>query len=87
MRRATTPLFALLAVVALVASACGGSSAPALSDPKEILAPLVEGLIALRAELRAERAWQLADRLRDRLIAAGIDLHDTLQGTTWTLRD
>jgi cyanophycinase-like exopeptidase len=65
----------------------GEAASVGLRDPRELLAPLVESLIALRAELRAERAWTLADRLRDRLIAAGIDLHDTPQGTTWTLRD
>ena len=58
-----------------------------LRDPKEVMAPLVERLIVLRAELRAERAWQLADRVRDRLVAVGIELHDTPGGTTWTLRD
>jgi len=65
----------------------GEAAAGGLRDPKELLAPLVERLIVLRAELRAERAWQLADRLRDRLIAAGIELHDTSEGTSWTLRE
>jgi len=64
----------------------GETAAVGLRDPKELLGPLVEGFIALRAELRTERAWQLADRVRDRLIAAGIELHDTPAGTTWTLR-
>jgi cysteinyl-tRNA synthetase len=65
----------------------GETASIGLRDPKELLAPLVERLIVLRAELRAERAWQLADRLRDRLVAAGIELHDTPQGTTWTLSE
>ena len=65
----------------------GETAAVGLRDPKELLSPLVERLITLRAELRAERAWQLADRLRDRLVAAGIELHDTPQGTTWSLRE
>jgi cysteinyl-tRNA synthetase len=64
----------------------GEAATVGLRDPRERLAPLVDGLLALRAELRAERAWQLADRLRDRLIAAGIELHDTPGGTTWSLR-
>jgi cyanophycinase-like exopeptidase len=65
----------------------GESASAGLRDPKEPLAPLVERLIVLRAELRTEKAFQLADRLRDRLVAAGIELHDTPQGTTWSLRD
>lgn len=65
----------------------GEAASAGVRDPKETLAPLVEPLIGLRAELRAEKAWQIADRLRDRLIAAGIELHDTPQGTTWTVRE
>jgi cyanophycinase-like exopeptidase len=65
----------------------GEAASVGLRDPKELLAPLVEGLIGLRAELRNEKAWQVADRLRDRLVAGGIELHDTPGGTTWTPRD
>ena len=64
----------------------GEAASQGLRDPKELLAPLVEGLIKLRAELRTERAYALADRLRDHLIAAGIELRDTADGTVWTLR-
>ncbi len=64
----------------------GEAASEGLRDPRELLAPVVERLIALRADLRADRAWQIADKLRDHLVAAGIDLHDTPQGTTWTLR-
>jgi len=64
----------------------GEAASAGLRDPREPLAPLVERLLALRAELRSEKAWQLADRLRDRLIAAGIEIHDTPEGSTWTLR-
>ncbi len=47
------------------------------------LGPLVELLVDLRNRLRAERQWQLADELRDRLAALGIVLEDTPAGTTW----
>jgi cysteinyl-tRNA synthetase len=64
----------------------GEAASEGVRDPRQWLAPLVEPLIALRAELRAERAFRVADRLRDRLVTAGIELHDTPQGTTWSLR-
>jgi cyanophycinase-like exopeptidase len=64
----------------------GETAAVGLRDPRDVVAPLVERLLALRAELRGERAWTLADRLRDRLVAGGIELHDTPEGTTWDLR-
>jgi cysteinyl-tRNA synthetase len=57
-----------------------------LRDPRERLAPVVEGLIALRRDLRAAKQWQIADDLRDRLAAAGIELRDTPSGTVWELR-
>lgn len=64
----------------------GEAASEGLRDPRDVLAPLVEGLIAFRAALRAGRAWEAADQLRDRLVAAGIELRDTPAGTTWTLR-
>ena len=65
----------------------GEAAAVGLRDPREPLAPLVESLIALRAELRAAKAWELADRVRDRLIAARIEIRDTPTGTVWELRE
>jgi len=65
----------------------GEAAAGGLRDPRELLAPLVESLITLRGELRAAKAWELADRVRDRLIAARIELRDTPAGTVWELRD
>jgi hypothetical protein len=64
----------------------GEAAAEGLRDPRELLSPLVESLIALRGELRAAKAFELADRVRDRLIAARIELRDTPGGTVWELR-
>jgi cysteinyl-tRNA synthetase len=61
----------------------GETASAGRRDPKDLLAPLVDRLVAQRAE----RTCQLADRLHDRLVAAGIELHDTPDGTTWTLRE
>ena len=65
----------------------GEAAASGLRDPRELLAPLVENLITLRGELRKARAFELADRVRDRLIAARIELRDTPGGTVWELRE
>jgi hypothetical protein len=64
----------------------GETAAVGLRDPRQTLGPLVDGLIALRVELRAKRAWELADRLRTCIAEAGIELRDTPEGTVWTLR-
>jgi hypothetical protein len=48
--------------------------------------PLVEGILAARVAARAKSQYELADELRDVLIGAGIDVQDTPQGTTWSLK-
>jgi hypothetical protein len=64
----------------------GQAAADGLRDPREVLGPLIEGLIALRKDLRAAKQWEVADQLRERLAAAGIELRDTPAGTVWELR-
>jgi cysteinyl-tRNA synthetase len=46
----------------------------------------VELLISIRNELRKEKQWQLADRIRSSLKELGIALEDTPQGTIWKYR-
>ncbi|MBI4213767.1 MAG: cysteine--tRNA ligase [Chloroflexi bacterium] len=48
---------------------------------------LIEFLIELRAELRQEKQWVLADKVRDGLKALGIVLKDGPQGTIWERED
>lgn len=45
--------------------------------------PLIQLLIEIRSELRQQRQWSLADRIRDRLSELGVVLEDTPSGTTW----
>ncbi len=45
--------------------------------------PFIEQLIQVRSELRKQRQWALADRIRDRLSELGVVLEDTPQGTLW----
>jgi hypothetical protein len=56
-------------------------------DPREPIAPFVDALVELRDHARAERAWDRADMLRDRLVAAGVEVRDTPEGTVWRLSD
>ena len=46
-------------------------------------APFIELLIELRGELRKIKQWALADVVRNRLLAQGVVLEDTREGTTW----
>jgi len=58
---------------------------PAEEESREIIrvAPLIELLIDVRNELRRKKEWQLADKIRDEMLNAGILLEDKKEGTTW----
>jgi cysteinyl-tRNA synthetase len=45
--------------------------------------PFVELLISVRADLRTQKQWELADSIRCRLGELGVALEDGPQGTTW----
>jgi hypothetical protein len=52
-------------------------------DPHELLAPVVELLIAERQRARAAKDFEASDRIRHGLAAAGIELRDTPDGPEW----
>lgn len=58
----------------------------ALHDPNQPIAPLVQSLLELREQARSERHFQRADQIRGQLLAAGVEVQDTPQGTRWNLR-
>jgi hypothetical protein len=63
----------------------GEAARAGAADPRDALAPLVEALLATRDRARAERRWDDADEVRTKLLAAGIEVHDTPGGTSWEI--
>jgi cyanophycinase-like exopeptidase len=55
------------------------------ADPAARVAPFVEAVLAAREGARAAKDYALADELRDRLVAAGIEVRDSPDGTSWSL--
>ena len=47
--------------------------------------PLVEGVLALRDAAKREANYALADKLRDVLTSAGVEVHDLVDTTTWEI--
>lgn len=60
----------------------GTDSAPAAAA----LGALISDQLELRTRARAEKNWAVADEVRDRLLAAGIEVTDTPDGPEWSLR-
>ena len=56
-------------------------------DPRQTLEPFVNTLLELRARARAARDWETADLVRDRLAAAGVEVRDGADGSSWVLAD
>ena len=64
----------------------GEAAETGLRDPRAVVAPFVEALLAARRQAREERRWADADALRDRLVEAGVEVKDSPEGTSWDLR-
>jgi cyanophycinase-like exopeptidase len=63
----------------------GERAAVGARDPREVVGPYVEALLELRKSARAARDFATSDLIRDRLVAAGIEVHDTPDGVRWYL--
>jgi cysteinyl-tRNA synthetase len=55
-------------------------------DVTESVRPLVDLVLELRAQARAEKRWAESDTIRDGLAAAGIEVRDTPEGVEWEVR-
>ncbi|HZV51023.1 MAG TPA: hypothetical protein VFD49_14805 [Candidatus Dormibacteraeota bacterium] len=65
----------------------GAAAVEGMSDPHQRLAPVVEPVLALRARLREQGEYRLADALRDALGEGGVEVRDRRDGTTWLVRE
>ncbi|HEX2849907.1 MAG TPA: hypothetical protein VHN98_05120 [Acidimicrobiales bacterium] len=54
-------------------------------DPRDVVGPYVESLLAMRSAARADRRFADADAVRDRLVELGVEVRDTPEGTSWNL--
>ncbi|MDQ6946583.1 MAG: hypothetical protein M3256_09990 [Actinomycetota bacterium] len=52
-------------------------------DPRVVIGPYVECLLALRDSARRGRRFAEADGIRDRLVSLRVKLRDTAGGTEW----
>jgi cysteinyl-tRNA synthetase len=60
-----------------------GSQASESETSGEDFGQVMEVLLDVRSELRKEKIFQIADKIRDGLSSIGISIKDTAQGATW----
>jgi len=53
------------------------------TDPRDLVGPVVDRILDLRVRMRGAGEYALADKLRDALVDAGVEIHDTPAGSTW----
>lgn len=55
------------------------------ADPADAVGPFVDALIDVRRAARDAKDFATSDLVRDRLVAAGVEVRDTPDGTEWSL--
>ena len=63
----------------------GDASRSGLTDPRDVLGPLVEIALSARSEVRRAKLYDLSDQIRDELALAGVEVRDTADGQMWEL--
>jgi hypothetical protein len=66
-------------------SQLGDASSGGLKDPREVVGPYVEAMLAVRATVRAEKRFDLSDVIRDAFANLGVEVRDTPAGVEWVL--
>jgi hypothetical protein len=65
--------------------ALGRAGEGGVRDPREVLGPFVETMLEMRRKARADRRFDDADSIRDRLAELGVEVRDTADGSEWLL--
>ena len=65
----------------------GEAAVTGSADPRAIVEPFVDALLAVRARARDARDWATADLIRDRLVEAGVEVRDGGDGSSWVLAE
>jgi len=63
-----------------------GAATAGLRDPREVVGPFVQILLDLRAQVRADKRFDLSDLIRDRFAEINVEVRDTPQGVEWGFR-
>lgn len=66
-------------------SRLGDAAVTGVQDPRSIVGPYVEAMLAVRATVRAEKRYDLSDVIRDAFIQLGVEVRDTPSGVEWSL--
>jgi cysteinyl-tRNA synthetase len=74
------------AVLRSMITRLAGAATGGLRDPRDVLGPFVQVLLDLRAQVRADKRFDLSDIIRDRLAALNVEVRDTPEGAVWDFR-
>ena len=55
----------------------------AMHHDRELAGQVVQAVVDLRSSSRSAGDWAASDRLRDALVAVGVEVRDTREGSTW----
>jgi hypothetical protein len=66
-------------------SQLGDAAVSGVRDPRAVVSPYVEAMLAVRTVVRAEKRFDLSDVIRDAFAELGIEVRDTANGPEWSL--
>jgi cysteinyl-tRNA synthetase len=64
----------------------GASNESQSAESSKTLDGVMDVLLELRAEARANRDFALSDKIRDKLLEAGVEIKDTKEGQSWSFK-